>query len=158
ADVFKPMDGGIALSADEIKGRNTWNLWCGGDEQFWDRMAQESFGLIDLLKTIDSRKRGSRFKDLGLINQPGYKQATKPDKHGLWIDEAVEGEPSEIDPKVFGRATGILGFWLFDNPDFIGEAAKNWNAVRYYADADYAIGKDLVRPYRVGISCGSCHI
>ena len=33
-DVFQPMDGGIALSSDEIKGRNTWNLWCGGNEQF----------------------------------------------------------------------------------------------------------------------------
>src|SRR5262245_14779089 len=57
-DVFKPMDGGIALTGDEVKGRNTWNLWCGGDEQFWDRMARESYGLIDLLKTIDSRNRG----------------------------------------------------------------------------------------------------
>src|SRR6185369_3140958 len=52
ADVFKPMDGGLALSAEEIKGRNTWNLWCGGNEQFWDRMARESFGLMDLLKTV----------------------------------------------------------------------------------------------------------
>src|SRR5690606_10273375 len=41
ADVFKPLDGGIALSEDEIKGRNTWNLWTGGNEQFWDRMARE---------------------------------------------------------------------------------------------------------------------
>ncbi len=32
-DVFKPMDGGVALSPDEIKGRNTWNLWCAGTEQ-----------------------------------------------------------------------------------------------------------------------------
>ena len=47
ADVFQPLDGGIALSPDEIKGRNTWNLWCGGDEQFWERMSRESYGLID---------------------------------------------------------------------------------------------------------------
>ncbi len=40
ADVFKPMDGGIALAPDEIKGRNTWNLWCAGDEQFWERMSR----------------------------------------------------------------------------------------------------------------------
>jgi hypothetical protein len=32
ADVFKPMDGGIELNANEIKGRNTWDLWCAGDE------------------------------------------------------------------------------------------------------------------------------
>ena len=158
ADVFKPLDGGIALSVDEIKGRNTWNLWTGGNEQFWDRMARESFGLMDLLKTIDSRKRAERFKEMGLINQPGYRQATKPDEHGLWIDEAVEPESAEIDPKVFGRPTGIMGFRLFPNPDFNEEAKKKWDAQRYYNDPDYAVGKDLVRPYRVGISCGSCHI
>src|SRR6266545_3301197 len=62
-DVFKPMDGGIALSAEEIKGRNTWNLWCAGTEQFWDRMAREAYGLTDLLKVVDSRNHASRFKE-----------------------------------------------------------------------------------------------
>src|SRR5499426_423459 len=157
-DVFKPMDGGIALEPDEIKGRNTWNLWCGGNEQFWDRMSREAYGLTDLLRMIDSRNRGARFKDLGLINQPGYRQASKPDQYGLWIDEAVEPEPAAIDPKVYGRATGIMGFRLFENPDFQGEAAKKWDANRYYNDIDYAADPKLVRPYRVGVSCGSCHI
>lgn len=159
-DVFKPMDGGIALAADEIKGRNTWNLWCGGDEQFWDRMSRESYGLIDLLKTIDSRKRGSRFKELGLINQPGYRQASKPDKMGLWIDEPADAQaPStQIDPKVYGRPTGIMGFRLFDNPDFDSAAAKAWDANRFYSDSEYAASPKLVRPYRVGVACGACHI
>src|SRR5260370_37074574 len=75
ADVFQAMDGGIKLAPDEIKGRNTWNLWCGGNEQFWDRVAREELGLFDLLKMIDSRNHGRRFKDLGLINEPGYKPA-----------------------------------------------------------------------------------
>ena len=159
-DVFKPMDGGIALTPEEIKGRNTWNLWCAGDEQFWERMSRESYGLMDLLKTIDSRNRPSRFKTMGLINQPGFQPATKPDEHGLWIDEPVvgEGEPAVIDPKVYGRPTGIMGFRLFDNPDFNGDAVKNWDAERFYKDADYAVSPKLIRPYKVGISCGSCHI
>src|ERR1700704_5647778 len=84
----KPMDGGIDLSPDEIKGRNTWNLWCAGTEQFWERMSRESYGLIDLLKAIDSRGLSTRFKQMGLINEPGYRQAAKPDQYGLWIDEA----------------------------------------------------------------------
>ena len=158
ADVFKPMDGGIALSPEAIKGRNTWNLWTGGDEQFWDRVAKENLGLFDLLKTIDSRKRDARFKELGLINQPGFKQATKPDKYGLWIDDAVEPEPAEIDPKVYGRPTGVMGFRLYDNPEFTGDAVKAWDPVKYDADPKYATQKGLVRPYRVGVSCGSCHI
>src|SRR5207302_631702 len=99
-DVFKAMDGGIELTSDEIKGRNTWNLWCGGNEQLWDRLAREGYGLTDVLKMIDSRKRGSRFKEIGLINQPGYRQASQADANGIWIDEAVEPEPASIDPKV----------------------------------------------------------
>jgi hypothetical protein len=157
-DVFKPMDGGIELSPDEVKGRNTWNLWCGGNEQFWDRVAKEGLGLFDLLKTIDSRRRDMRFKELGLINQPGFKQATKPDQSGLWIDEAVEGEPAGIEPNVFGRPTGVMGFRLFDNPDFKGDAVKAWDPLKYDTDPQYATQKGLVRPYRVGVSCGSCHI
>lgn len=158
ADVFKPMDGGITLSPGEIKGRNTWNLWCGGNEEFWDRVAREGLGLFDLLKTIDSRSRDTRFKRLGLINQPGFRKASKPDQHGIWIDEAVEPEPPDIDPKVYGRPTDVLGFRLFDNPSFTGDAVKQWDPKKYDEDPQYATKKDLVRPYRVGVSCGSCHI
>jgi hypothetical protein len=95
---------------------------------------------------------------MGLINEPGYRQAAKPDRYGLWIDEAVEPEPPAIDPKVYGRSSGIMGFRVFDNPDFKGEAVKKWDGNRYYNDPNYAIDPKLIRPYRVGISCGSCHI
>ena len=80
------MDGGIALTDNEIKGRNTWLLWTAGDQTFWDRMARQAFGLSDLLKTIDSRQRETRFRDMGLVNQPGFEQATQPDEYGLWLD------------------------------------------------------------------------
>jgi hypothetical protein len=163
-DVFAQMDAPLKFDtadpedAKAIKGRNTWNLWTAGNEQFWDRMARESYGLIDLLKTIDSRKRSTRFKEMGLINQPGMRQATKPDEFGLWIDEVVIPESASIDPEVYGRPTGIMGFRLFRNPDFDEEARKAWNADRYYNDPEYAVNPKLVRPYIVGISCGSCHI
>ena len=26
----------LPLDLDEIKGRNTWMMWCGGNEAFWD--------------------------------------------------------------------------------------------------------------------------
>src|SRR5258708_16572410 len=80
-DVFKPMDGGIELSPDEIKGRNTWNLWCAGTEQFWERMSRESYGLIDLLKTITSRGRPTRFTQMGLINDPRSNTPATPHQH-----------------------------------------------------------------------------
>ena len=74
------------LSDDERQGRNTWLLWTAGDQVFWDRMAQHGLGTADLLKTIDSRLRNSRFKDMGLVNQPGFEQAAQPDEYGLWLD------------------------------------------------------------------------
>ena len=39
ADIFQPMDGGIKLAPDEIMGRNTWNLWSGGNQHFWNHVA-----------------------------------------------------------------------------------------------------------------------
>src|SRR4051812_10570566 len=66
-DAFPDMDGlkpgaegaltPVKLDADEIKGRNTWMLWCGGNEAFWNWMAERSYGLTDLIKTLDSRTR-----------------------------------------------------------------------------------------------------
>ncbi len=37
-------------------------------------------------------------------------------------------------------------------------AAKEWNAERFYNDPNYYLSKELVRPYRVGLSCGFCHV
>jgi hypothetical protein len=160
ADVFKQMDGGIALSPEEIMGRNAWNLWSAGNEHFWNRVAQDSFGLIDLLKALDNRKykRGERFKTLGLVNEPGFQAASKPDDLGLWLDEQVEPEPAGIDEKVYGKPSGVLGFRLFPNPEFDAAARKKWDGNRFYSDPNYFNDNKLVRPYRVGVACGACHI
>ncbi len=160
ADVFKRMDGGIALTEEEIMGRNAWNLWSGGNEHFWNEVAQDSYGLMDLLKTLDNRKypRGERFQIAGLINQPGFRPATKPDEFGLWLDEPAEPEPPGIDEKVYGKASGVLGFRLFRNPEFDDAARQKWDGERFMNDPTYYNDNKLVRPYRVGVSCGACHI
>jgi mono/diheme cytochrome c family protein len=160
ADVFKPMDGGIQLSPEEIMGRNTWNLWTAGNQHFWNSVAQDSYGIMDLLKTLDNRKyaRGERFKTLGLVNQPGFRAASKPGEFGLWLDEQAEPEPAGIDEKVYGKPSGILGFRLFPNPDFNAQARQKWDGNRFMTDPAYYNDNKLVRPYRVGVSCGACHI
>jgi len=160
ADIFKPMDGGIALDPNEIMGRNTWNLWSGGNQHFWNHVAQDSYGLMDLLKTLDNRKykRGERFKTLGLINEPGFVAATGPDEYGLWLDKQVDPEPPGIDEKIYGKPSGVLGFRLFPNPDFDDAARKKWDGERFVSDSHYYSDNKLVRPYRVGVSCGACHI
>jgi hypothetical protein len=157
-DYFKSMDGGIALSEDEIKGRNAWLLWTAGNPAFWDRITRESYGIVDLLKTLDSRNRGSRFKNLGLVNEPGMKAAGKPDLYGLWLDERGEGAMEELDPKVYGRSSGIMGLRIFANPDFNDEARKQWDPAKYYSDPEYYTSAKLVRPYRVGMACAFCHV
>jgi hypothetical protein len=160
ADIFKPMDGGIDLSPEEIMGRNTWNLWSAGSERFWNYAAQDSFGLMDLLKSMDNRKykRGERFKVRGLMNQPGFRAPTKPDEFGLWLDEQIEPEPAGIDERIYGKPTGVLGFRLFPNPEFNAEARKKWDGERYMNDPSYYSNNQLIRPYRVGVACSSCHI
>jgi hypothetical protein len=162
ADIFKAMDGGITLTEEEIMGRNAWNLWSAGNEHFWDGVAQDSFGLMDILKSLDNRKypRGERFKTLGLSNQPGFRAATKPDEYGLWLDEQTEPEPeaTAIDQKVYGKPSGVLGFRLFPNPKFDAEARKKWSGERFMNDPAYYNNNKLIRPYRVGVACGSCHI
>src|SRR5438445_7064711 len=128
ADIFKPMDGGIDLSPAETMGRNAWNLWSAGNQQFWNHAAQDSYGLMDLLKMLDNRKfpRGERFKTLGLVNEPGFRARapTEPDEFGLCLDEQIAPEPASIDETVYGKPSGVLGFRLFPNPDFNDEARK----------------------------------
>ena len=184
-DYFQGMDGGVALTADEIKGRNTWIVWTGGDDAFWDRVTLYTFGNFDLLKTLSSYpgqkfSRDNRWTYLGLINEPCFTKATgpNPQRNGLWLDMRspnCPADPFENEQKYpgvaigargktvpvgsqYGYATGVVGLRLFPNPAFDAEAAKKWDPVRYYTDPSYYNDKNLVRPYRVGMSCGFCHV
>jgi hypothetical protein len=69
-DIFPGMDGpGLSLTPEDIRGRIAWNLWTGDSYLMWDYLAQHGFGTCDLLKTIDSCGRSSRFERIGIINQ-----------------------------------------------------------------------------------------
>ena len=121
ADVFKPMDGGVQLTPEEIMGRNAWNLWTGGNQHFWNHVAQDSYGLMDLLKMLDNRKyqRGERFKTLGLSIEPGFHAADKAGRiRPLAGSQQVSNRsrPGST-TKVYGKPSGVLGFRLFPNPD-----------------------------------------
>ena len=58
----------------------------------------------------------------------------------------------------YGEPTGVVGLRLFTNPDFDENARRRWNSDRFYNDPDYYSDRDLVRPYRVGMSCAFCHV
>ena len=42
-DYFRDMDKGVTLTPDEIKGRNMWLVWTGGNDRLWDYLASHSF-------------------------------------------------------------------------------------------------------------------
>ena len=91
---FKGMDGGIALSPDEVKGRNMWLVWTGGNDLLWDKLTNLTYGTFDLLKILSSYpglkySRDNRFNYFGLVNEPCFTRATGPDpqRYGLWVDQ-----------------------------------------------------------------------
>ena len=53
-DYFAAMDNGAKLNVEEVKGRDMWLVWSGGNDRFWDELIKDSFGTFDLLKTISS--------------------------------------------------------------------------------------------------------
>ena len=117
---------------------------------------------------------------LGLVNEPCFSEATGPDpnRYGLWLDQRdpnCPADPFASEAKYpgvkigargttvrvgsyYGEPSGIVGLRLFPNPDFDEKARRNWDPERYYNDARYYESRDLVKPYRVGMSCGFCHV
>ena len=197
-DYLHDMDGGIALSPAEVGGRNTWIVWTGGNDRFWDVISVRSAGALDFLKTLSSypgvngskplpASRKNRWRYLGLVNEPCFKPADgpDPDRWGLWLDKrdpncAGGADPFEDEAKYpgvrigargttvqgkqipvasfYGWASGIVGLRLFPNPDFNDAAARKWDPVKYYTDPNYYNDATLIKPYRVGMSCGFCHV
>jgi mono/diheme cytochrome c family protein len=81
------------LEMKEVFGRNTWMIWCAGNEGFWDDLSRAELGFIDLVKLLDSRNRTRRFADAGMINEPGMEQAREGhgNAFGLWLDQPTDG-------------------------------------------------------------------
>ena len=42
------------LTPDEVKGRNMWLIWTGGNDRLWDELTNLTFGSFDLLKILSS--------------------------------------------------------------------------------------------------------
>lgn len=124
--------------------------------------------------------RDNRWQYFGLVNEPCFEKGTGPreDRYGLWLDvrsDDCPADPFESEEKYpgvkigargknipvgsyYGYASGIVGLRLFPNPAFDEAAEQRWDPVRYYEDPAYYNDKDLIRPYRVGMSCGFCHV
>jgi len=147
-----------------------------------------AFDLLKLITSHPGQQitRDTRWQIAGLINEPCFTKATAPDpaRFGLYLDVRQNGcgaDPFENQQKYpgvaigargtryadgktlpvgsfYGYATGIVGLRLFPNPAFDEKAEERWDAEKYYNDPDYYNDPKLVRPYRVGMSCGFCHV
>lgn len=172
-DIFPGMDGpNLQLTKADISGRLVWNVWVGDTGSMWTYMSQHAFGTADLIKTIDSRRRAHRLAEIGIINQPGFQAATKPDKYGLFIDEPKPGDPDgQIDTKLdyytYGRSSGVVGLRISGNPAFNKAAQDAWmshvnkqDGVNhdFYENQQYYTDPALIRPYVVGMACAFCHV
>jgi hypothetical protein len=130
--------------------------------------------------------RDTRWKWLGAINEPCFEKATAADprRFGLWLDvrrkdcppDPFEDEKAYPGVKIgargttfsdgstlpvgsyFGYPSGILGLRLFPNPEFDQAAKNRWDPDRYYTDENYFKDPNLIKPYRVGMACGFCHL
>ncbi len=70
-----------------IMGQNTWMLWGEGNEAFWGWVQENGYGIADFLVLLNSKNRTHRFRDGGLINQPGMVERDTPMTGlGLYID------------------------------------------------------------------------
>lgn len=130
--------------------------------------------------------RDTRWHWMGAINEPCFEKAKAPDpkRFGLWLDvrskdcpsDPFENEQAYPGVKIgargatfsdgskmpvgsyFGYPSGVAGLRLFPNPDFDQAAKNRWDAEKYYTDPNYYKDPDLIKPYRVGMACGFCHV
>jgi mono/diheme cytochrome c family protein len=143
---------GDAYTASQKIGRDTWIMWTGGNQNFFrlGSVKAGGFGIpVEYFRLLDSRDRPSRFQRLGLVNEPNFRQATKADQYGLWLDEWL-GDDTYPDTKVYGEPTGVVGLRKFPNPKF---DQANWNADEYFKKPG-----SIEPPYLMGMSCGFCHM
>jgi hypothetical protein len=152
-------------------------------EDYW---AKDEKACNDAGGTWTALTRNNRWTYYGLINEPCFEKAKVPVEYGLWLDQRSPGCPddpfenAEKYPGVkigargdtigvgsyYGKATGIVGLRLFPNPAFDQKAKDTWmkhmapsgSADDYYDKPAFFKDKDLVRPYRVGMSCAFCHV
>jgi hypothetical protein len=130
--------------------------------------------------------RDTRWHWMGAVNEPCFEKAKAPDpkRFGLWLDvrskdcpaDPFENEQAYPGVKIgargttfsdgskmpvgsyFGYPSGVIGLRLFPNPDFDQAAKNKWDAEKYYTDPNYYKDPGLIKPYRVGMACGFCHV
>jgi mono/diheme cytochrome c family protein len=166
-------------------GRDTWIFWTWGNQKFLRKVAVLTGNLsvpvsLDFFRALDSRNRETRFRDLGLVNEPNCYPNNQADEFGFYLDLCrpdplgyypgtkdyrekypltYPGTTTPVDETHYGRPSGGVGLRLFDNPNFDKKTKfdkknnKKWDVNEYFRNP----GR-MEPPYLVGFSCAFCHM
>ena len=181
----------LPLTPDEIKGRNNWIVWTGGNDRFWDELTEQSVGALrsaeDRLSILSEPKsqygRDNRWKYLGLVNEPCFDKADRARTRPLrpvarqaarrLPARSVRERDRNIRASRSARAARPCPVGLLlrlCRRGIVGPAAVPQSRLRRGGGEALGPGallhrpellqrsEDLVRPYRVGMSCGFCHV
>jgi hypothetical protein len=103
-------------------------------------------------------------------NKPKQMRAFEPYDEQKYAEVLAQLPRDGVDPRVYGYPSGVLGLRLFPNPDFFGKsevatkARANWKDRvedtndRFYSDQKIQQDPQLIRPFRVSMSCAFCHL
>ena len=155
-DYFHDMDNGVTLAENEVRGRNMWILWTGGNDRFWDKMTTASLGVFDMLKIVTSHPsqkhdgkpydRDSRWSWLGAINEPCFDKPRGPDpqRFGLWLDKRQQSclaDPFEDEKKYPGVVIGARGKSIGDGKTLPVGSSYGWGTgilgLRLFPNPDF---------------------
>ena len=174
------------LTPEEIKGRNTWIVWTAGNDRFWDGLGDDRLGALDFLKTLSSHPEpeDQPRSPLG-VSRPGQRavlrQADRPRSEAARavarsalarLPAGSVRERAEVSGRRDRRARQDDRARLVlrvrhrhrrvapvsqprlrrARPRRRGTPNATTPIPRYYNS------NTLVRPYRVGMSCGFCHV
>ena len=149
-------------------------------------LATTAYGALDFLKTMSTHpslktSRDRRWEYLGLVNEPCFVKPTGPDpkRYGLWLDQRSPDcppDPFENEQKYPGVAIGARGKTI-ERRLLLRVCHGHRRAPAVSQSRVRRTGREgvgsriattpiprittrnkLVRPYRVGMSCGFCHV
>ena len=115
------MDSGVALTPDEVKGRNMWMVWTGGNDRFWDMLADQQLRRVrpaedHLLASRACKLQPRQPLELSRPGQRALLRARRPgpipDRFGLWLDKRradCPPDPFENEQKYPGVQIGARG-------------------------------------------------
>lgn len=112
------------------RGRNNWIVWTFGNDRFWSDLGRATLGGLDFIKTLSSHpnipsSRSNRWKTLGLVNEPCFKQSAGPraDRWGLYLDERIVSPECPADP--FEDAAAYPGIKIGSRGTILKYKGKN---------------------------------